>query len=184
MNQRLDGCQLPNLPRFSDGLAEIGPQSPVKRLKRALAKPWNSVVKMSFKNVYRFAIRLAVRLGLRQKKVLPIPVSGDPAAHLRSGDWVRVRSQSEIEATLDPFKELKGCAFLEYMGSYCGTLQRVLKPVERFLDERDYKVKKSRGIVLLEGALCLGTPVFGRCDRGCHLFWREEWLEKVDAPAS
>ncbi len=179
----IDGCQLPTLPRISEGEVETGPRSPIKRFKYALAKPWNSFVKVQIRNAYRSAVKTAVRLGLRKKKALPIPVSGDPTAHLQAGDWVRVRSQAEIEATLDPFKELKGCAFLEYMAPYCGTIQRVLKPVERFLDERDYKVKKSNGVILLENNICQGTPVFGRCDRGCHLFWREEWLEKVEGPA-
>lgn len=99
--------------------------------------------------------------------------------HLRTGDWVMVRSLEEIQKTLNPFKELKGCAFLEDMKQYCGTQQRVLKVMERFLDERDYQVKKTRGIVLLEGVYCQGTPVFGRCDRSCLSFWREEWLEKI-----
>jgi hypothetical protein len=54
--------------------------------------------------------------------------------------------------------------------------------MERFLDERDYKVKKAKGIVLLKDVICHGTPVFGRCDRCCHLFWRVEWLEKIEQP--
>ena len=95
---------------------------------------------------------------------------------------MRVRSLEEIQKTLNPFKELKGCAFLEDMQKYCGSEQRVLKVMERFLDERDYQVKKARGIVLLEGVFCQGTPVFGPCDRSCLLFWREEWLEKIPEP--
>jgi len=47
------------------------------------------------------------------------------------------------------------------------------------MDERDYKVKKARGVILLENVICTGTPTFGACDRCCFLFWREEWLEKV-----
>ena len=111
---------------------------------------------------------------------MPITTSPNLQVHLLAGELVRVRAREEIEAMLDPFKEQKGCAFLEYMWQYCGTTQRVLQPVERFLDERDYKVKKTKGVVLLEGVLCHGTPVFGRCDRACHLFWREEWLERMD----
>ena len=65
------------------------------------------------------------------------------------------------------------------MSKYCDTTQRVLKRMERFVDERDYKVKKSNGIVLLEGLNCQGTTDFGRCDRNCFFFWREEWLEKT-----
>jgi hypothetical protein len=99
---------------------------------------------------------------------------------LKAGDWVRVRSWEEIQPMLDPFKETRGCAFLEDMRQYCGTKQRVFKSMERFLDERDYKVKKVRGVILLENVICGGVPAFGRCDRSCFLFWREEWLEKID----
>jgi len=66
------------------------------------------------------------------------------------------------------------------MSIYCGTTQRVLKRMERFVDERDYRVKKCNGIILLEGLNCQGTTDYGRCDRNCYFFWREEWLEKID----
>jgi hypothetical protein len=87
---------------------------------------------------------------------------------LLAGDWVHVKSREEIEETLDRWKEYKGCAFLEYMSQYCGTKQRVLQPLERFLDERDYKVKKCRGVVLLENVICRGTPIFGRTCSRCQ----------------
>jgi hypothetical protein len=98
---------------------------------------------------------------------------------LRAGDLVRIRSKKEIEKTLDGCGELKGCGFMEEMWKYCDTKQRVLKPVKRFLDERDYLMKKCNGIVILENLICEGTKAFGSCDRHCHYFWREEWLEKV-----
>jgi hypothetical protein len=99
---------------------------------------------------------------------------------MNAGNWVRVRSREEIQSMLDPFNETNGCAFLEDMYKYCDTKQRVFKSMERFLDERDYKVKKVRGVILLENVICSGTPAFGRCDRSCFLFWREEWLEKIE----
>ena len=68
--------------------------------------------------------------------------------HLKAEDIVRVRPLEEINATLDYFHELKGCAFLPYMAEYCETIQTVLQPVQRFLDERDYKVKKTSGVVI------------------------------------
>jgi hypothetical protein len=70
------------------------------------------------------------------------------------------------------------------MWQYCGQEFRVLKVMERFLDERDYKVKKVRNLVLLENVICHGTTVFGQCDRCCHLFWRSEWLEKIEGPTT
>lgn len=92
---------------------------------------------------------------------------------------MRVRSREEIDATLNVWQSLRGCGFLPEMDQYCGTVQRVLKPVVRAVDERDYQVKKFSGVVLLDGVICEGTATFGNCDRACFYFWREEWLEKV-----
>lgn len=99
---------------------------------------------------------------------------------LEPGDIVRVRSAEEIKATLDRWNQTKRCSFMEEMWEYCGTTHRVLKRVEKFLDERDFLMKKCTGIVLLDGVYCPGTKDFGDCDRTCFFFWREEWLEKVD----
>ncbi len=98
---------------------------------------------------------------------------------LQAGDKVRVLSLDEIEATLDEDGKTKGCVFMKAQEKYCGSVQRVFKSMERFVDERDFNVKKCKGMVLLEGVMCDGTEVFGRCDRSCLLFWREEWLEKL-----
>jgi hypothetical protein len=173
---RFEGCQLPCLPEIAEGNAKIGPQPLKIRLKRSLAAPWNYYIKKNLKQILVTFSNLKSRL-IPKTTVKPVPVSS--AVALKPGDLVRVRSREEIQATLNSWKELKGCAFLEYMWQYCGTTQRVLKPLERFLDERDYKVKKTRGVILLEGVYCTGTPVFGQCDRSCLLFWREEWLEKI-----
>ncbi|HEX2964975.1 MAG TPA: hypothetical protein VHO84_04290 [Syntrophorhabdaceae bacterium] len=102
------------------------------------------------------------------------------SATLQQGDVVRIRSRGEIQSTLNNWNQLKGCAFMEEMWPYCGTRHKVLKQVKTFLDERDYSTKKCKGIVVLEGLICEGTKDFGVCDRSCHFFWREEWLEKID----
>jgi hypothetical protein len=100
---------------------------------------------------------------------------------MQRGDLVRVRTREEIEATLDSRDELEGCLFMAEMWDYCGTEQRVLKPMQQFLDERDYRVRKTGGIVLLEGAICQGTDYPQGCDRSCFFLWREEWLEKIES---
>jgi hypothetical protein len=112
-----------------------------------------------------------------------------PSAHIQSiplkaGDLVRVRSLHEIEATLNHSRRLKGCSFPPEMEQYCDTTQRVMKPVERFVDERDYRVLRIKGVVLLDGLTCQGIGSIGRCDRNCYFFWREEWLEKIDLRTS
>jgi hypothetical protein len=102
------------------------------------------------------------------------------SAKLMPGDEVRVRSAEEIRAILGDWNSMRGCSFMEEMWRYCGTRQRVLKRVDRFLDERDYLVKKMRGIVILDHVNCQGTVDFGPCDRSCFFFWREEWLMKLE----
>lgn len=176
MNNPMNGCQIPSLARFAEGVVTDDPLPLVKRLKRALAQPWNYQVKPGLKRLFHLLEGSPTRAASA-----PAAAAGSRTVPFVAGDIVRVRSREEIESTLDRWKELKGCAFLEEMWQYCGTTQTVLQVMERFLDERDYKVKKCRGILLLEDVTCRGTPVFGRCDRRCFLFWRMEWLEKAAA---
>jgi hypothetical protein len=168
-----DGCQLPCVPKFSVGPAKPAKQTFVGRVKRLLAVPWNLHVKKWLKQGYYTSVRWRGISAHQQAAKDFIP-----AVAFNQGDWVRVRSREEILSTLDPFKELKGCAFLPEMYKYCGTQQRVLRAMQYFMDERDYKLKKVRGVILLENVICNGTAAFGACDRCCFLFWREEWLEK------
>lgn len=208
--QNMDGCQLPSVPKLSEGLVQVETQSFLRRVKLSLAAPWNYHVKRWLKQIYRIYAKQFAPIrpmndmkpaqlelsqpvlvapsdghaGTQQQQLVDqLPqvesVDGAQPGKLNAGDWVRVRSWEEIQPMLDPFKETRGCAFLDDMHKYCGTKQRVLKPMERFLDERDYKVKKVRGVILLENVICNGTPTFGKCDRCCFLFWREEWLEKI-----
>jgi len=175
MMSNFDGCQLPSVPKFSNGPAKpMEKSSFIGRIKRLLALPWNLYVKKWLKQTYYTVHRWRETPSRKMEMKSP-----DSAILLKKADWVRVRSRAEIDATLDPFKELKGCAFLPEMYQYCGTQQRVLKSMQRFMDERDYKLKKARGVILLENVICNGTPTFGACDRCCFLFWREEWLEKI-----
>jgi hypothetical protein len=120
-----------------------------------------------------------LRKKILEKKILDSREESCIDSRLKSGDKVKVRSIEEIKGTLNRWNQLKGCSFMEEMWPYCGTTQRVLKMVEKFLDERDYLKKKCRGIIILEGVMCQGTKDFGLCDRSCFFFWREEWLEKA-----
>jgi hypothetical protein len=168
------GCQLTCIPKFAIAAANHPDQSVYLSLKRILAYPWNSYVKRELKKIYYFFTSLR---GPSAQQIAATAFISESL--LVKGDFVRVRSLEEINSTLDAFKELKGCAFLPEMYQYCGTVQRVFKSMQHFMDERDYKLKKTRGLILLENNFCTGTPVFGRCDRSCFLFWREEWLEKI-----
>ena len=140
-----------------------------KRVKRMTQRRWNYVVNIISQIV--------------SKNPVAADCDIDPGTNhtqLNPGDIVRVRSREEIKQSLSPWNELRGCGFMDEMFQYCNTRQRVLKKVEKFLDERDYLVKKTSGIIILENVICGGTKAFGPCDRSCFYFWREEWLEKVE----
>jgi hypothetical protein len=173
------GCQLPCLAQVAEGRAELPPESLARKAKlfvRRNVSPTRERAMRSYTNdlMNRFA-------ELRGEPTKPTaPAEALAATNLQAGDVVRVRTKEEIEATLNHWKQLKGCGFMPELEPYCGTTQRVLKRMERFVDERDLRVKRTKGIVLLEGVLCEGTADFGTCDRSCYLFWREEWLEKIE----
>jgi len=50
----------------------------------------------------------------------------------------------------------------------------------KIIDEHDNRVKKNKDIFLLEGVMYLGKAVVGSCDYSCFIFWRVEWLEKIE----
>lgn len=175
----LNECQLVNLPQVAEQSIWVEKQTLSSQIKRLLAKPWNYTIKPWLKLFIKQTTGTRNRLNTKD---LPVTMAKPTreVVHLQIGDRVRVRSREEILAMLDQWKEYRGCAFLENMWQYCGSEQHVFRVMERFLDERDYRVKKTKGLVLLDGLYCEGTPVFGRCDRSCLLFWREEWLDKIE----
>ena len=176
-------CQIPCLQLVAEGIAQVPPESLSRRMKLMVRRRLSPSKERSFKNRTNDLMNWCCELTGRGTKP-----TGSPAkiasANLKAGDWVRVRSLEEIEATLNHWRQLKGCTFMPEMAEYCGTNQRVLKPMKRFVDERDLRVKKASGIILLDGVMCKGTGGFGSCDRSCFVFWREEWLEKSDEQKS
>lgn len=173
---KLDQCQIPCLQHISKGYAEVPPESLSRRLKLAIRRRLTPRQERTLKT---HSNNLVNKFTGRNKRP-SAPATSSTTTNLKAGDLVRVRSREEIQATLNHWRQLKGCTFMQEMWPYCNTTQRVLKPMERFVDERDLRVKKCKGIILLEGAMCQGTAEFGSCDRSCFFFWREEWLEKID----
>ena len=143
---------------------------------------WQRIRKLrrSFKRRRDYLINLFLKIRGRKIKISNTKLSKDTENALCPGDYVMVKSKEEIQATVNNWNQLKGCAVMEEMWPYCGTKQRVFKRVEKFLDERDYLLKRCRGIILLEGIFCEGTKDFGPCDRCCFYFWRQEWLKKIN----
>lgn len=176
---KLKECQFSSLQSIAEGNAEVPPQSFIRKLKLFVRRNLST---RQDRELHQYADKLFSFFSIFEggKEAGEKLSSGVQAQSLKSGDLVRVRSKEEIESTLNHVGQLKGCSFMDVMTPYCGTTQRVLKPMERFVDERDLRVKKCTGLILLEGVMCQGTTQFGRCDRSCLMFWRQEWLEKIE----
>jgi hypothetical protein len=155
--------------RLSEGAVKMRYSSTGQRLKFFFKRTLSAGMKRRLKSWLNALEKRSAATGSSSTKLDSYDFS--------EGDLVRVRSAAEIQSTLNDRDELKGCKFMESMWQYCGTTQRVLQPVRRFVDERDYRVKRAKGIVLLEGLICHGSEDYGQCDRACFYFWRVEWLE-------
>lgn len=176
-------CQLPCYAQVAEGTADTPPASLSRKIKllirRRLRPTKERVLRARTNDLMNWFARLT---GGTSRPTAPAEALR--ATNVQAGNVVRVRAKEEIEATLNHWGQLKGCGFMPEMERFCGTTQRVLKRVQRFVDERDLRVKQANGLVFLEGVTCTGTADFGACDRTCLFFWREEWLEKIEGTAS
>ncbi|KUO53562.1 MAG: hypothetical protein APF76_12195 [Desulfitibacter sp. BRH_c19] len=173
-------CQFAILKSIAEGNVKAPPASLIRHIrlaiKRHLTPNQDKAIHQKVNAVIDWFYKL---IGKNISTIKSVPIV--QREFLKAGDLVRVKSKEEIEATLNHLGQLRGCGFMaDIMTPYCETIQRVLKPMERFVNERDLRVKKCKGLILLEGVMCEGTTKFGRCDRSCFIFWREEWLEKVE----
>lgn len=118
-----------------------------------------------------------------------IPVGQPTPRHdldLQPGDLVRVKPYGEILATLDTRLSNRGLWFDAELVPFCGKVFRVSTRVERFVDEKNGKMRRMKTpAVMLEGVTCKalysGQRIF--CPRGINLWWREIWLERVSTDA-
>lgn len=173
-----DECQFASLQSIAEGNAPMPRQPFIKTLKFFIRDHMSEKDYAILRKYYHSLTGFFFRK--KSKQAFPAkPVTYVQSQPLKAGDMVRVRSKDEIEAMLDNEGKTRGCGFMDGQWGYCGTVQRVFKPMERFVDERDGRVKKCSGLILLENVVCEGVKAYGRCDRSCLMFWREEWLEKI-----
>jgi hypothetical protein len=104
---------------------------------------------------------------------------------LQPGDWVRVKSSDQIEATLTTEGSNRGLHFDIEMMPFCGQIMQVRGRVTHIIDEPTGKMLRfGSDCIKLEGAVCSGERSPGRffCPRKIYPYWREAWLERVDGP--
>jgi hypothetical protein len=174
-------CQVLRLKQMAEpgGYVEMVKLSLRQRLRLVLRRTFRYSRKRKIKKHLNYLATLFSRL-TRDSEAPSASVTDMTPIRFNPGDRVLVRSKDQIKAMLDHWNALKGCAFLPEMWQYCGTTQRVFKPVNRFVDEHECRVKKVKGVYFLEGVICQGFELYGECDRACFYWWREEWLQKID----
>lgn len=100
--------------------------------------------------------------------------------NLQPGDLVRVKSLSQIKQTLDRSGKHQHLFFAPTMTQFCGRVLRVRNRLDNIILEGTRQQRKLKDTVVLEEATCDGI-CHRMCPRQSFLFWRECWLEKVEA---
>lgn len=101
---------------------------------------------------------------------------------LRPGELVRVRGYAEIRETLDERWRNRGMYFDSEQVPFCHGVYRVLRRVERIIDETTGRMLRLRSdAVILDGVTCEARYAKCRrfCPRGIYPFWREIWLSRL-----
>ena len=99
---------------------------------------------------------------------------------LQPGERVRIKRREEIIATLDANNANHGMLFDGEMLRYCGQEARVLRRVERIIDEKSGRMLRFKNTcIILDDVACAGA-YHRRCPRGIYPYWREIWLERVE----
>lgn len=102
---------------------------------------------------------------------------------LKPGEYVRIKSQTEIEQTLDKNGKNRGLFFDWEMLPYCGRVFKVRSRVSKIIDEPTGKMlTMKQGCILLDGVVCNSqyNPSRLMCPRKIPSYWREIWLERVE----
>jgi hypothetical protein len=99
---------------------------------------------------------------------------------LQPGELVEIRTKDEIVRTLDRNNTNRGLSFDTEMLKYCGRQARVLRRVERIIDEKTGRMFRLGGdCIILDGVVC--TADYNQyCPRGIYPYWREIWLRRVE----
>lgn len=176
-------CQVTEANRASTPLSTTDPLPYVNELRSGNVGP------LTFAKVMA---RVAYMQPLHHFKLLRWPKGPNKKSpprpeslNLQPGEWVRVKSQKEIEATLTTDGNNRGLHFDIEMLPFCGQTRQVRGRVTHIIEEHTGRMLRfSNDCIKLEGAVCSGERSTGRffCPRKIYPYWRESWLERVDGP--
>jgi len=100
---------------------------------------------------------------------------------LKPGELVRVRSASQIFATLGPDGTIDGLPFMPEMLKYCGRTLPVAQRADVTCAGAG-AVRRMQDTVHLQRVRCDGSAHDG-CQAACLMFWKEAWLERAEDAA-
>lgn len=101
---------------------------------------------------------------------------------LQPGELVRVRSYPEILDTLDQDWHNRGMYFDPEQVPFCNGTYRVLRRVERIIDEKTGTMTRLKNdAIILGDVACQARYAKCRlfCSRSIYPYWREIWLERA-----
>ena len=120
----------------------------------------------------------------RLRKLYPL-VEGSAAKtplellDLQPGELVQVRDREEIIATLDKQNRNRGLLFDAELFHYCGGIYRVLRRVNRIIDEKTGKMMEMKyPCIILDGVACR-SDYHRLCPKAIYHYWRENWLKRA-----
>jgi hypothetical protein len=127
----------------------------------------------------RLRFREGLRWGFVKGSLTKTPTG---QTDLQPGELVRIKPKAEIMATLNKDLRNRGLGFEAEMARHCGREARVLRRVDRCIDESTGRILYMKNpCIVLEDVVCEGAYT-ANCPRAFYAFWREIWLERVDEP--
>ena len=102
---------------------------------------------------------------------------------LAPGDWVRIKDSAALRQVLTPDARNNGLTFEPEMAARAGETHQVDYVVEQIIHEETGKMVRLSRTVALRNLDCRGACA-RNCPRANPLYWRESWLERVEAPKS
>jgi hypothetical protein len=182
-------CQATRLLEASQRLRWFDPRQYVREVRSGNVRPLDAVrqtLVFLFNNFQNLQRRfLPERLRLQGGSWYPfvrgrLTKTPRETLDLVAGEVVEVKSKAEIVATLDRTGRNRGLIFDMEMVPFCGRRLRVLRRVEKIIDERTGKMLTfGSDAVILEGGVCEGR-FHGMCPRLTYSYWREIWLRRVE----
>jgi hypothetical protein len=100
--------------------------------------------------------------------------------NLQPGELIKVKTREEILQTLDKNGKNRGLSFDPEMLRYCGRQARVLKRVDKIIDEKTGRmIHLKNPCIILADVICCGD-YNQYCPRSIYPYWRELWLTRVE----